>query len=114
MVSHPYRSTSSDPQVWRENLNKMSAIALEIWDLGYLPVMGATSAMPIIECAGEDRYDEIMMPMALELLERCDAVLWVGGHSKGAEMEANRATALGKPVFRSIDELVASAKVEPS
>lgn len=105
MVSHPYRSVSDDPAVWAENWKRMSEVALRVFELGHVPIVGAHSAMPIIEAAGDDRYEEIMMPLALSLLERCDALLWVGGHSKGVDMEVAKARERGIPVFESIEEL---------
>ncbi len=104
MVSHPYRSTSRDPAVWEANRLAMNRIALQVWERGHMPVLGVNAALPLIEAAGEGRYEEIMMPLALSLLERCDAVLYMG-YSKGAQMEADRARELGLPVYTSLDEL---------
>lgn len=106
MVSHPYRSTSDDPQVWAQNLRRMNGFALAVWELGHIPIVGATAALPLIKAAGEEYYEEIMMPLALSLLERCDALLWVGGHSKGVDMEVSRARERGIPVFESLEDLV--------
>lgn len=88
----------------------MSAAALRVFELGHVPIVGAHSAMPLIEAAGEDRYEEIMMPHALALLERCDALLWVGGHSAGVDLEVARAKERGIPVFESVEELATCAK----
>jgi len=105
MVSYPYRSTSDDPAVWQPNFRAMNEVALRVWELGHVPIVGASVAVPIIEAAGDERYDEIMMPLALSLLDRCDAVLRVGGYSAGAEQEAARARELGKPVFVDLSEI---------
>ncbi len=108
MISHPYRSMSDDPDVWAANLQAMNEVAVQLFDRGHVPVIGVNAALPIIEAAGSDRYDEIMMPLALSLLERCDAVLRVGGYSKGAEEEAERTRATGKPVYFSLEEVPSS------
>jgi hypothetical protein len=44
-------------------------------------------------------------PVAHRLLERCDALLRVPGESRGADMDVERARALGLPVYMSIDDL---------
>ena len=52
-----------------------------------------------------DAFDEVMMPLSLALAERCDAVLRIGGPSAGADAEAARFAAAGKPVFRDAAEV---------
>lgn len=105
MISHPYRSTSDDPNVWAANLRAMNEIAVQVFEMGHVPIIGVNAALPMIAAVGDHRYEEIMMPLALSLLDRCDAVLRVGGYSKGAEQEADQARAAGKPVFNSVLEL---------
>jgi hypothetical protein len=46
-----------------------------------------------------------MMPLCLRLVERCDAVLRIGGASEGAEIEVEQFRARGLPVFESIDDI---------
>ena len=105
MISHPYRSMSDDPAVWAANFRAMNAEAVKVFELGHTPIIGVNAALPVIEAAGEERYDEIMMPIALSLLDRCDAVLRVGGYSKGADEEAQKARSMGLPVYESLDEV---------
>ena len=62
----------------------------------------------MIAIAGEERYDEIMAPVSLALAERCDAVLRIGGPSKGADAELARFEATGRPVYRDISEIPAA------
>ena len=45
------------------------------------------------------------MPLSQSLVERCDACLRVGGPSKGADEEAARFWASGRPVYASLDEV---------
>lgn len=45
------------------------------------------------------------MPLSLALAERCDACLRIGGESAGAEAEAARFAAAGKPVWHSVNEI---------
>jgi hypothetical protein len=46
-----------------------------------------------------------MMPLALKLTERCDAVLRIEGVSQGADDEVETFLARGLAVFRSVDEI---------
>jgi len=46
-----------------------------------------------------------MMPLSLSLVDRCDACVRVGGPSKGADEEALRFRARGRPVYGSLAEV---------
>jgi len=72
---------------------------------GHVPIIGVNLALPIIEAAGPETYDQIMMPLSLAAAERCDAVLRIGGPSTGADQEVERIRARGGAVYRSIAEL---------
>ncbi len=105
MVSGPYRSGSDDPDVWKENLRKLNETAYEVFKKGHTPLIGVNAALPIITEAGEDKYNEIMMPVSLALAEICDAVLRIGGDSKGADDEVDIFLKKNLPVYYSIDEI---------
>jgi|SRR5262245_3377803 len=105
MVAGPYRSGSSDPIVWAENLRKLNSAASAIFQKGHVPIIGVNLALPVIEAAGQELYERIMMPLSLSLTERCDAVLRIEGVSKGADDEVDRFRARGLRVFLSIDEI---------
>ena len=67
-------------------------------------------ALPLVELAGSARvgdavFDEIFHPVARRLLERCDAVLRIGGPSAGADEMVEIALDAGKLVVSSVDEL---------
>jgi hypothetical protein len=111
MVSGPYRSGSDDPHVWQENLDAMNAAALDVWKKGHVPVIGVNMALPVIAAAGTDSYDDIMMPLSLQLADRCDAVLRIGGPSAGADREVERLQEQGLPVYRHIDEIPSSTTI---
>ena len=68
-------------------------------------IIGVNMALPVIAAAEGDAFDEVMMPLSLALAERCDAVLRIGGPSAGADAEAARFAAAGKPVFRDVAEV---------
>lgn len=105
MIAGPYRSGVADAETRADRLRTLNAAAYELLRRGHVPVIGVNMALPVIEIAGQERYDEIMMPLSLALAERCDAVLRLGGPSSGADQEVARFVARGLPVFRSIDEV---------
>jgi hypothetical protein len=105
MIAGPYRAGSSDPAVWAENLRALNYAAHAVFKMGHVPVIGVNLALPIIQAAGEESYDDIMMPLSLSLTERCDAALRIGGPSKGADEEVTRFRQRGLPVFGSVEEI---------
>lgn len=111
MVAGPYRSGSDDPRVWEENLGAMNAAALDVWNKGHVPVIGVNMALPVITAAGSEFYDAIMMPLSLQLANRCDAVLRIGGPSAGADREVERVQARGLPVYWHIDEIPSATTI---
>ena len=104
MVAGPYASGGASPQQRAENLRALNRAALAVLDAGHLPLVGVNMALPLVEAAG-GRYDEIMLPVSLALIERCDACLRVGGASDGADAEVARFRAAGKPVLANLAEL---------
>lgn len=109
MISGPYRRGAKTEADRQANLDAMNRAAYEVFRLGHVPVIGVNMALPIITVMGADRYDEIMMPVSLALVDRCDACLRIGGPSKGADDEVERFRAAGKPVYRRLDEIPAAA-----
>lgn len=107
MVSGPYRSGAKSKAERAANLVAMNTAAYEVLRRGHVPVIGVNLALPIIGAAGHECYDEVMMPLSLALIERCDACLRVGGPSAGADEEAARFRAEGKPVYTRIEDLPA-------
>ncbi len=105
MVAGPYRSGAVDDAGRRANLRALEDVALEVHARGHVPIIGVHVALPIIGAAGGDRYDEIMLPLCLRLADRCDAVIRIGGPSKGADAEVARVLAHGGRWLRSVAEL---------
>jgi hypothetical protein len=103
MVSGPYRAASAEAR--RANLRVLNRAAHEIFRKGHVPIIGVNAALPIIEAAVEECYDDIMMPMCVRLIDRCDAVLRIGGPSEGADIEVEHFRARELPVFESIDDI---------
>ncbi|HEY5770376.1 MAG TPA: hypothetical protein VIS71_11070, partial [Terrimicrobium sp.] len=111
LVAGPYRSnTGDDPARIEQNLRTMTQAALEVFRMGHLPVLGESLALPLIREAGSKRvgdtvFDEIFHPISRMLAERVDAVLRVGGPSKGADEMLDIARHTGKRVFEKLDEI---------
>jgi ADP-ribose pyrophosphatase len=111
LVAGPYRSgTDDDPERIRQNVAAMEACVMPLYEAGHLPVLGEWLALPTVRLAGSNRagdavYDALFHPHAQRLLERCDAVLRVGGASKGADLMVATAKRLGKRVYASLDEI---------
>jgi hypothetical protein len=105
MVAGPYRTGSPDPAVWAQNLRRLNNAAYAIFRKGHVPIIGVNLALPVIDSAGSELYEQIMAPLSVSLTERCDAVLRIDGASQGADQEVERFLARGLPVFESADEI---------
>src|SRR4029450_8989389 len=92
MIAGPYSSGGADAAQRAVNLRALNEAAVAVLRRGPIPVIGVNMALPMIEAAGPDSYDRIMMPVSLALAERCDACLRIGGPSAGA-----RAGGVGPP-----------------
>jgi hypothetical protein len=107
----PYRSgTGDDPKLIEQNLRAMTEASLQLYRAGHLPITGEAIALPMIEAAGSKRigdaiFDEIFHPLARRLLPRLDAVLRIGGASKGADEMVEIAERHGLAVYRRIDDV---------
>ncbi len=106
MIAGPYSSGASSEEQRQRNLDRLNRAALAVFERGYIPVIGVNCALPVIRASsGHDAFERIMMPLSLAMSERCDACLRIGGASRGADQEAERFRAAGKPVFHSLDDL---------
>src|SRR6201994_5212628 len=91
LIAGPYRSnTGDDPAKIAENMRQMNELGLAVFRLGHIPVTGEALALPLIEAAGsektgDDVFNEIFHPIARRLIDRIDAVLRIGGPSRGAD-----------------------------
>ncbi len=105
LVAGPYRSGTNDqPEKIAANVRQMEDVALQIYQKGHLPVLGEWYALPLIERAGstvigDDIFTDLFHPVAMRLLEKCDAVLRIGGPSHGADEMIRLAQESGKIVF---------------
>ncbi len=117
LIAGPYRSgTGDDPAKMAQNLARLEAAALPIFEKGHVPMIGEWAALPILRGAGggapgSRSYDRIMHPTAHRLLARCDGVLRLPGPSTGADNDVRIAEARGIPVWHDVAE-IPSASVE--
>lgn len=111
LVAGPYRSgTNDNPDLIAGNVKAMTDMALEIYTMGHLPVLGEWYALPLIEAAGSKKmgdevFDEIFHPIAIRLIDHCDAVLRIGGASSGADEMVATGKAKGKIIFYHKNEI---------
>jgi hypothetical protein len=111
LVAGPYRSgTNDNPQLIAANVKAMTDAALEIYKIGHLPVLGEWFALPLIEAAGskkigDDIFNKIFHPVAVQLIDHCDAVLRIGGPSAGADEMVNTGKAKDKTIFYSVEAI---------
>lgn len=105
MIAGPYRSGAASELERSRNLLALNEAAVAVLDKGHIPVIGVNLALPIIEAAGRDRYDEIMMPLSLAIASRCDAILRVGGDSTGADDEVECVRARAGSVYSRASDL---------
>ncbi|SHI16866.1 DUF4406 domain-containing protein [Streptomyces sp. 3214.6] len=111
LVAGPYRSgTGDDPAKLADNVRAMNEVALTLFRAGHLPVTGEALALPLLEAAGgaapgDPLFDELFHPVAERLLDRCDAVLRIGGPSQGADRMVERARARGMQIYAGLADV---------
>ena len=108
MIAGPYTSGARTGADREANLLALNRAAYEVFRKGHVPVIGVNLALPVIQAAGPETFDALMMPLSRALADRCDAVLRIGGASAGADEEAERIRARGGLVYSSIEEIPGS------
>lgn len=111
LIAGPYRSGTNDqPGLMQENLNRLESVALPLFRLGHIPMIGEWVALPLLALAGSVKpgdaaWEEILYPVAHRLLQKCDAVLRLEGASKGADEDVRIATERGLKVYYRIEDV---------
>jgi hypothetical protein len=111
LVAGPYRSGTQDqPEKIAENVRLMEETALAIYRKGHLPVLGEWYALPLIKRAGslsigDEIFTSFFHPVAVRVLEKCDAVLRIGGPSQGADEMIRIGQENGKIIFLHPDDI---------
>ncbi|RYU95094.1 DUF4406 domain-containing protein [Emticicia agri] len=111
LIAGPYRSgTNDDPVLIEKNVHLMNEMALEVYRKGHLPVLGEWFALPLIAIAGSQQmgdeiFNQIFHPVAVDLISFCTAVLRVGGASKGADEMIKTGQEKGKTIYYNLNEI---------
>ena len=119
LVAGPYRSgTNDDPALIAANVKNMTDTALRLYNIGHLPVLGEWFALPLIEAAGSGKtgdeiFNKLFHPVAIRLVDHCDAVLRIGGPSTGADEMVAVGISRGKIIFNDFDEVPEVKLSEP-
>jgi hypothetical protein len=114
LIAGPYRSgTNDDPLLMQKNLSRLESVALPLFRLGHLPMIGEWAALPLLHLAGstkpgDEAYEEILYPVAKRLLTKCDAVLRLEGASKGADEDVRIALERGLKVYYRLEDVPAA------
>ena len=111
LIAGPYRAgTNDDPVLMHSNVAAMESYALPIFRAGHIPLLGEWLALPLVNLAGSKRigdetFNEIFHPIAVRLLDKCDAVLRVGGPSAGADEMVHIGRELGLKIYTDPAEI---------
>lgn len=111
LVAGPYRSgTNDDPALIAQNVKNMTDTALALYRMGHLPVLGEWFALPLIEAAGSTQtgdaiFNELFHPVAIRLIDHCDAVLRIGGASSGADEMVHQGKTKEKQIYLGLHEI---------
>lgn len=114
LIAGPYRSGTGDDSVrMQQNLDRLEEVALPLFRLGHLPMIGEWVALPLLKLAGslkpgDEAYEEILYPVAHRLLHHCEAILRLPGESKGADEDVRIARERGLPVYYDLTEIPAA------
>ena len=111
LIAGPYRSgTNDDPELMQKNLSRLESVALPLFRLGHIPMIGEWVALPLLHLAGSGKpgdkaYEEILYPTAKRLLTKCDAVLRLSGESKGADEDVRIAKERGLKIYYRLEDI---------
>jgi len=115
LIAGPYRSgTNDDPALIRKNVEEMESYALPIFRAGHIPMLGEWLALPLVDLAGSKRigdeaFNEVFHPIAVRLLQKCDAVLRVGGPSAGADEMVRVGRELNRHIYTELSQIPRTA-----
>jgi hypothetical protein len=115
LIAGPYRSgTNDDPALIKKNVETMESYALPIFRAGHIPILGEWLALPLVALGGSKKlgdevFNEVFHPIATRLLEKCDAVLRVGGPSAGADEMVRVGRSLGLQIYTTPAEIPIAA-----
>lgn len=107
MISGPYTHATKTSEERQKNLDRLNRVAFEVFNKGYIPIVAVNMALPIVQI--NHLNNDIMMPMALAIVTKCDCLLRLDGPSSGADDETALMLALGRKVYYSVEEIPVSS-----
>ena len=111
LISGPYMTgTDRDEDRIRDNLARMEAMALPVYERGHLAVVAEWLSWPVIAQAGgtdhaSPQFAEHQYPAAHRLLGMCDAVLRIPGESRGADAECALAKEMWMTIYTDVEDI---------
>ena len=117
LIAGPYRSGTGDKaDLMKANLDRLETVALPLFRLGHVPMIGEWVALPLLQLAGsgvpgDAAWEEIQYPVAHRLLSKCDAVLRLEGASKGADEDVRIAKERGLQVYYRLEDVPKASAV---
>jgi hypothetical protein len=105
MVAGAYRSGATSEAERKGHLRHLNAAAYAVLRKGHVPIVGVNLTLPMVESAGEEAYEDIVLPMSRALAKRCDGILRLAGPSVGADAELREVQARGGAVFHHLGEV---------
>jgi hypothetical protein len=111
LIAGPYRSGTNDDSVLiQQNMDRLESVALPLFRMGHIPMIGEWVALPLLHLAGSKKpgdaaFEEIQYPVAHRLLMKCDAVLRLEGASKGADEDVRIAKEKGLLIYYRLEDV---------
>lgn len=108
-ISSPF-SAEHDWEV-RDNVEQAMRVAIRLMSMGYVPIYthGNYYLDKIAQCEGINFSYETWIENCVELLSRCDAMLYLG-YSRGCNAELDYAIRNNIPVYFSVNDLAKPQK----
>ena len=108
-VAGPYSAKTAEQR--QLNLDAMNIAAARLLELGHIPIIGMNAALPVLEKANITDPYKSTMDISLAVIGACDALLLLA-ESPGANKERDLILSKGRPVFKSIDEIIHQKELE--
>jgi hypothetical protein len=111
LIAGPYRSGTNDaPALIKKNVRQMESYVPPVFRAGHIPILGEWLALPLVELGGSKKigdevFNEVFHPIAVRFLEKCDAVLRVGGAPTGADEMVRVGRNLELVIYESAEDI---------
>ncbi|MBA3647570.1 MAG: DUF4406 domain-containing protein [Chitinophagales bacterium] len=103
-IAGPYSAPTGKER--QENLDAMNEAAVALYEMGHIPLIGVNAALPVLEKSEVDDEYKLIMDISMAVVESCDSLLLLK-ESPGANRERDLILSLGKPVYKSLEEVPA-------